>query len=229
MLARLTAYLRGLARRRADRRGSRRRAAVSPGAGDRGESRARHVRRRGETGGVARPRRSDADAAGRARGPHDVAGFGLVRRAARASLAPAHSGLHGGRAPDARARDRREHRHLLDRQRRAAAAARLPAPRAADVSGRRRIGASQLPVSVAEYLEFQQFNRSFADVGAFRIGEANLMAGDRALRVRSAVVDAHLLNALGVQPRRGVSLPARIASPALRRSRAGARSQRRWR
>jgi predicted permease len=61
----------------------------------------------------------------------------------------------------------------------------------------------QFPVSVAEYLEFQQFNRSFADVGAFRLGEANLMAGDRALRVRSAIVDAHLLNALGVQPAEG--------------------------
>jgi hypothetical protein len=40
----------------------------------------------------------------------------------------------------------------------------------------------QFPVSVPEYLEFQQFNRSFADVGAFRISEANLAAGDRALR-----------------------------------------------
>src|SRR5687767_8450112 len=58
-------------------------------------------------------------------------------------------------------------------------------------------------VSVAEYLEFQQFNRSFADVGAFRTGETNVMAGDRALRVRSATVDAHLLNTLGVQPARG--------------------------
>jgi hypothetical protein len=52
--------------------------------------------------------------------------------------------------------------------------------------------AGEIPVSVPEYLEFQQFNRSFADVGAFRTGEANLMAGDRALRVRSAIVDAHL-------------------------------------
>jgi putative ABC transport system permease protein len=58
-------------------------------------------------------------------------------------------------------------------------------------------------VSVAEYLEFQQFNRSFADVGAFRTGETNLMAGDRAVRVRSATVDAHLLGALGVQPAQG--------------------------
>jgi hypothetical protein len=62
---------------------------------------------------------------------------------------------------------------------------------------------SQFPVGVAEYLEFQQFNRSFADVGAFRTGEANVLAGERALRVRSATVDSHLLNALGVQPAQG--------------------------
>ncbi|MQA31102.1 MAG: FtsX-like permease family protein [Luteitalea sp.] len=61
----------------------------------------------------------------------------------------------------------------------------------------------QLPVSVPEYFEFQQFNRSFADVGAFRTGEVNLMAGDRALRVHSAIVDAHLLKALGVRPVEG--------------------------
>jgi putative ABC transport system permease protein len=61
----------------------------------------------------------------------------------------------------------------------------------------------EFPVSVAEYLEFQQFNRSFSDVGAFRAGEANLAAGDRAVRVRSAIVDEHLLNALGLQPAEG--------------------------
>jgi putative ABC transport system permease protein len=64
-------------------------------------------------------------------------------------------------------------------------------------------GTPQFPVSVAEYLEFQQFNSSLTDVGAFRTGEANLNAGDRALRVRSAIVDVHLLNALGVQPVEG--------------------------
>jgi hypothetical protein len=78
--------------------------------------------------------------------------------------------------------------------------------------------ARQFPVSVAEYLEFQHFNRSFVDVGAFRIGEANLMAGDRALRVRSAIVDAHLLNALGVQPAEGRLLTSDdsvVSAPAL--------------
>ena len=65
------------------------------------------------------------------------------------------------------------------------------------------LGFPQFWVSVAEYLEFRQFNRSFGDVGAFRTGEANLTAGDRALRVRSAIVDAHLLDTLGVQPAQG--------------------------
>jgi predicted permease len=70
--------------------------------------------------------------------------------------------------------------------------------------------------SVAEYLEFRQFNRSFADVGAFRTDEANLVAGDRALRVRSAIVDAHLLNTLGVRPAQGRLFTAAetgVASP----------------
>jgi predicted permease len=65
------------------------------------------------------------------------------------------------------------------------------------------LGFPRFWASVAEYLEFQHFNRSFSDVGAFRTGEANLTAGDRALRVRSAVVDAHLLKTLGVQPTQG--------------------------
>ncbi|HEX4347568.1 MAG TPA: ABC transporter permease [Vicinamibacterales bacterium] len=53
-------------------------------------------------------------------------------------------------------------------------------------------------VSPPEYLEFREFNRSFADVGAYTTSEANVMAGDRPLRVHSALVDEHLLNALGV-------------------------------
>jgi predicted permease len=65
------------------------------------------------------------------------------------------------------------------------------------------LGFPQFWVSAAEYLEFRQFNRSFADVGAFRLGEANLMAGDRALRVRAAIVDRHLLNTMGVRPAQG--------------------------
>ena len=59
------------------------------------------------------------------------------------------------------------------------------------------------PASVPEYVEFQQFTRSFADVGAFRSGEANLVVGDRAQRVPSAFVDAPLLKALGLDPVQG--------------------------
>ena len=64
-------------------------------------------------------------------------------------------------------------------------------------------GASLLEVSVPEYLEFQRFNTSFSQVGAFRMDEANLTADDRAVRVRAAVVDASLMQALGVQPIQG--------------------------
>ncbi len=54
-----------------------------------------------------------------------------------------------------------------------------------------------------EYLEFRQFTRSCSEVGAFRTGEANLLAGQRAFRVRSAIVDAHLSSALGVRSAQG--------------------------
>ena len=64
-------------------------------------------------------------------------------------------------------------------------------------------GFEEFWVSPPEYLEYRELNRSFAAVGAFTTGEQNLLAGDRPLRVRTANVDEHLLNALGVQPEYG--------------------------
>jgi predicted permease len=58
-------------------------------------------------------------------------------------------------------------------------------------------------VSPPEYFEFLELNQSFATVGAYSTGEANLSAGDRPVRVRTASVDARLLEALGVQPLAG--------------------------
>ena len=65
------------------------------------------------------------------------------------------------------------------------------------------LGFAEFWVSPPEYMEFRELNRSFSAVGAFTTGEANLIAGDRPLRVRTASVDEHLLNALGVQPAHG--------------------------
>ncbi len=58
-------------------------------------------------------------------------------------------------------------------------------------------------VSPPEYMEFREINQSFSAVGAFTTGEVNLTAGDRPMRVRSASVDEHLLNALGVPAAQG--------------------------
>jgi predicted permease len=58
-------------------------------------------------------------------------------------------------------------------------------------------------ISPPEYLEFREINRSFSAVGAYTTGEVNLTAGDRPIRARSALVDEHLLEALGVQPAQG--------------------------
>ena len=74
------------------------------------------------------------------------------------------------------------------------------------------------PVSVPEYLEFRQFTTTFTDVGAFRLGEANLSAADRPRRVRTANVDARLLNVLGLQPFDGrlfTEADTVVAEPAL--------------
>jgi putative ABC transport system permease protein len=64
-------------------------------------------------------------------------------------------------------------------------------------------GFDQFWVSPPEYFEFREINQSFTAVGAFTTGEVNLTAGDRPLRVRSALVDDRLLAALGVQPAMG--------------------------
>jgi putative ABC transport system permease protein len=64
-------------------------------------------------------------------------------------------------------------------------------------------GFEEFWVSPPEYLEYRELNRSFSHVGAFTTGEQNLFAGDRPVRVRTANVDEHLLNALGVQAAHG--------------------------
>ena len=65
------------------------------------------------------------------------------------------------------------------------------------------LGFLQFWVSPPEYMEFRELNQSFSAVGAFATSEVNLTAGDRPVRARSADVDEHLLNALGLQPVEG--------------------------
>jgi putative ABC transport system permease protein len=65
------------------------------------------------------------------------------------------------------------------------------------------LGFEQFWVSPPEYMEFREFNQSFAAVGAFRTAESNLTAGDRPLRARTALVDEHLFAALGVPAAQG--------------------------
>lgn len=66
-----------------------------------------------------------------------------------------------------------------------------------DASG---TGAAEGALSVPEYLEFRQFNTSFSHVGAFRMDQTNFTLGRHAVRVRAAVVDASLMQVLGVRP-----------------------------
>jgi predicted permease len=69
-------------------------------------------------------------------------------------------------------------------------------------------------LSPPEHLELREMTRSFARIGAFTIGEANLTAGDRPRRVRSASVDEHLLPTLGYQPVTGRFFAAGETDPA---------------
>ena len=78
------------------------------------------------------------------------------------------------------------------------------------------LGFEEFWVSPPEYMEFREMNQSFAAVGAFRTAESNLTAGDRPLRVRTALVDEHLFAALGV--------PAGAGSPVCERGGRGHRS-----
>src|SRR4051795_6886742 len=66
-----------------------------------------------------------------------------------------------------------------------------------------RLGFDRFWVSVPEWSEFKQRNRSFQDVGAYREGTVNLGTPERPRRVNSALVTPQLLDILGVAPLRG--------------------------
>jgi predicted permease len=66
-----------------------------------------------------------------------------------------------------------------------------------------REGADQARVSVPEYEELARLAQSFSVVGAFTLGEVNLVAADQPRRVRRATVNAELLEALAVPPAYG--------------------------
>ena len=66
-----------------------------------------------------------------------------------------------------------------------------------------RLGLANVPLSAPEYLELRAVNQSFAAIGAFMPGDANLTGADRARRVRTVNVDEHLFEALGVQAAQG--------------------------
>jgi putative ABC transport system permease protein len=63
-----------------------------------------------------------------------------------------------------------------------------------------QLGYAEFWVSPPEYFEFQELNRSFSEVGAYRPFEANVVANGDAIRVRSVLVDHHLLTVLGLHP-----------------------------
>ena len=65
------------------------------------------------------------------------------------------------------------------------------------------LGFDRFWVSLPEWAEFKQRNRSFQDVGAYRDGSVNLGTPERPRRVNSVIVTPQLLTVLGVPPLRG--------------------------
>jgi predicted permease len=65
------------------------------------------------------------------------------------------------------------------------------------------LGFDEFWVSPPEYMEYQEWTKAFSSIGAYGTSEANLAARDRPRRVRTATVDASLLETLAVPPARG--------------------------
>ncbi|HVD92114.1 MAG TPA: ABC transporter permease [Vicinamibacterales bacterium] len=65
------------------------------------------------------------------------------------------------------------------------------------------LGFDRFWISLPEWAEFKQRNRSFQDVGAYREGSVNLGTPERPRRVNSATVTPELMTVLGVAPLRG--------------------------
>lgn len=65
------------------------------------------------------------------------------------------------------------------------------------------LGFDRFWISVPEWAEFKERNRSFQDVGAYREGSVNLGTPERPRRVNSALVTPRLLDVLGIAPVRG--------------------------
>jgi putative ABC transport system permease protein len=65
------------------------------------------------------------------------------------------------------------------------------------------LGFDRFWISVPEWAEFKERNRSFQAVGAYREGSVNLGTPERPRRVNSALVTTELMSVLGVPPLRG--------------------------
>jgi putative ABC transport system permease protein len=65
------------------------------------------------------------------------------------------------------------------------------------------LGFDRFWVSLPEWAEFKERNRSFQSVGAYREGSVNLGTPERPQRVNSAVVTPELMSVLGIAPLRG--------------------------
>ncbi len=65
------------------------------------------------------------------------------------------------------------------------------------------LGFDEFWLSPPEYLQFQATNSSFAEIGAYNVGEVSITGGETPIRVPSGTASASFFNTLGVDPHAG--------------------------
>ena len=65
------------------------------------------------------------------------------------------------------------------------------------------MGFDKFWMSVPEFLELKDRNHSFANIGAYRMGEVSITGADRPMRVNAGFATYEVLQTLGVPPHRG--------------------------
>ena len=115
--------------------------------------------------------------------------------------------------PDARARDRRQRRHLQRAQRRAAAAAAVAEPDRAVMIWSKWTAFDKTWVAEGEVVDYRRRSRTLQEVATWSDGQVNLTGDQEPERVAGARVSANTFSTLGVAPMIGRTFTAQEDLP----------------
>lgn len=76
------------------------------------------------------------------------------------------------------------------------------------------MGFDEFWMSAPEYLEYREWNRSMAEVGAYNVGEVSVTGGETPIRAQGAIATPSLMTALGVPAARGRTFVEADGDPA---------------